>query len=268
MGKRKRKRRQRADLPLFDLPLNATAEEAVSGPDKLDGSADPGPATPTTEPPVVDPEPPAEPAAEPAAQEPISAQGLASAKPARSLFEPAAPEASQLDRIGPGHGSKATEGSASDPIEEEPASGASATPDDPVDPVDPVDSGALLGDRLLGGLADLSAQLLMLGMAIAACHALGITVHLTDWQPFGVLLTAFSFLYWVVPLAFWGQTPGMAWVGHTARAIGGEPLTFSQTFRRWLGAVLTLALAGLPLLLALTGRSLTDRLSNAITRSG
>ncbi len=124
---------------------------------------------------------------------------------------------------------------------------------------------AFLGDRLLGGLADLAAQLLMLGLAIAATHVQEVVVTVADWGPFGVLALVFSFLYWVVPLAFWGQTPGMAWVGHTARSASGEPLSFGQTFRRWFGSILTLALAGLPLLLALTGRSLTDRISDSRT---
>ncbi len=133
---------------------------------------------------------------------------------------------------------------------------------------EPREDVAFLGDRLLGGLADLAAQLLMLGLAIASTHALDVVVTVADWMPFGVLALVFSFLYWVMPLAFWGQTPGMAWVGHTARSSSGEPLSFGQTFRRWFGAILTLALAGLPLLLALTGRSLTDRISDSRTVAG
>ncbi len=129
----------------------------------------------------------------------------------------------------------------------------------------PAAEAAILGDRLLGGLADLAAQLLMLGLAIAITHSLGVVVTVADWMPFAVLASVFSFLYWVVPLAFWGQTPGMAWVGHAARSPGGEPLTFGQTIRRWLGSILTLGLAGLPLLLTLTGRSLTDRISGSKT---
>ena len=124
---------------------------------------------------------------------------------------------------------------------------------------------AYLGDRLLGGLADLSVQVIMLGLAVAATHWLGIVVSLADWKPFAVLVLVFSFLYWAVPLAFWGRTPGMAWVGHTARATSGEPLSFGQTFMRWLGSVLTLLAAGLPMLVALTGRSFTDRLSDSET---
>ena len=123
-----------------------------------------------------------------------------------------------------------------------------------------------VGDRLLAGMADLAAQLLMVGLAVAASLAQGIAFTTPEaWIPLGVLGLTLSFLYWVVPLAFWGRTPGMAWVGHTARAQNDQPLTFGQTFLRWVGAIGTLALAGLPLLLALTGRSLSDRLSDSTT---
>lgn len=57
----------------------------------------------------------------------------------------------------------------------------------------------------------------------------------------------------------------MAWAGLVARNRDGEPLTFDQTARRWLGGLLTLALAGLPLLFAGAGRSLTDLVSGSAT---
>ena len=215
-----RKRRQSAELPLFDLPLQPEAR---------------------------DPELAVEDTGTPLAV----AQGPSVLDDGD---ENAGEGVAQLELIEPVAGAA--------PAGAEPEAAASgATAPDATAPED----AALLGDRLLGGLADLAVQLLMLGLAIAASHALGVAVSPADWMPFAVLALAFSFLYWVVPLAFWGQTPGMAWVGHTAREADGEPLTFSQTFRRWLGAFLTLALAGLPLLLALTGRSFTDRLSGSRT---
>jgi uncharacterized RDD family membrane protein YckC len=127
----------------------------------------------------------------------------------------------------------------------------------------PETTAAPLAERLRGGLADLAVQLLMLAVAVTAAYRLGVAVTVEYWPPFAVLALVFSFLYWVVPLAFWGQTPGMAWVGHLARGPDDGPLTFGQTLRRWLGALLTLSLAGLPLLLALGGRSLSDRLSGS-----
>ena len=90
------------------------------------------------------------------------------------------------------------------------------------------------------------------------------------WPPFALFLLAFSFLYAVVPLAFWGQTPGMAWRGLVARSLDGDALSFGQTFRRWLGGVLTVATGGLPVLLVLSGadgggQSLADRISGSRT---
>jgi len=122
-------------------------------------------------------------------------------------------------------------------------------------------------ERLRAGLADLAVHGLMLAVAITAAYRLGIRLTWSYWPPFAVLTLVFSFLYWVIPLAFWGQTPGMAWVGHLARSLDDEPLTFYQTFLRWIGALLTLGFAGLPLLLALGGSSLSDRLSQSKTIS-
>lgn len=124
---------------------------------------------------------------------------------------------------------------------------------------------ALLQDRFLGALADLTLHLAVLGVAIVATQLMGVTIRWSDWPAFLGLGLAFSFLYTVVPLAFWGRTPGMVWVGHTSRSLSDEPLSFGQTVLRWIGALLTLALAGLPLLLALGGRSLSDRLSDSRT---
>jgi uncharacterized RDD family membrane protein YckC len=125
-----------------------------------------------------------------------------------------------------------------------------------------------LVDRLRSGLADLAVQLLMLAVAVAASLRLGVELTAADWPSFVLLGLVFSFFYWVVPLAFWGQTPGMVWVGHVARSVDEEPLTVGQAILRWVGAVLTTALAGLPLLLALlSGRSLSDRVSESRTRS-
>ena len=127
------------------------------------------------------------------------------------------------------------------------------------------DSPAPFRDRVLSGLLDLGIQLLVLGATVAAVHAMGIALAPGAAVPFALLGLIFSFLYWFIPLAFWGQTPGMAWVGNSATSLADEPLTFGQSVLRWLGALLTLALAGLPLLLALGGRSLTDRLSDSKT---
>ncbi|NJL29066.1 MAG: hypothetical protein HC897_14870 [Thermoanaerobaculia bacterium] len=84
--------------------------------------------------------------------------------------------------------------------------------------------------------------------------------------PFAILALVFSFLYCVVPLAFWGRTPGMVMSHEIARSLDDQPLSFGQTILRWLGALITLALAGLPTLLALIGgRSLADQISGSKT---
>jgi len=122
-----------------------------------------------------------------------------------------------------------------------------------------------IGRRAAAGAADLLVHVAVAILALAGCRALGVLPAVADWPAFVVFLLSFSFLYTVVPLAFWGHTLGMTWAGLTAESLGGEPLSFDQTARRWLGALLTLATAGLPLLLALTGRSLADRLSGSRT---
>lgn len=128
------------------------------------------------------------------------------------------------------------------------------------------DGAALLQDRLLAGGADFVAVVVAVGLMVLGSQLLGVQITLDKWQPFVAFGLLFSFPYAVIPLAFWGRTPGMGWVGHTARTLGDEPLTFEQTARRWFGALLTLALAGLPLLLTLGGgRSLADRFSESKT---
>ena len=130
----------------------------------------------------------------------------------------------------------------------------------------PIPSGRVgIGRRVAAGGADLLVHVAVAVLALAGCRALGVMPAVADWPAFGVFLLSFSFLYTVVPLAFWGHTLGMTWAGLTAESTGGEPLSFDQTARRWLGALLTLATAGLPLLLALRGRSLADRLSGSRT---
>lgn len=125
---------------------------------------------------------------------------------------------------------------------------------------------ARLGDRFFAGLADLLVHAVTVGVAALAVYLLGHPVGLREALPLLVFGLLFSFLYSVFSLAFWGQTPGMAWAGLLARSVTGEPLTFGQTVLRWLGGLFTLAFAGLPLLLALVGgRSLADRVSDSKT---
>lgn len=124
-----------------------------------------------------------------------------------------------------------------------------------------------LGSRLAAGAADLLVHAAVGVGVLVGCRFLGVRPILADWPAVALFLLSFSFLYTVVPLAFWGHTPGMAWAGLDARSRGGEALAFDQTARRWLGGVATLLLAGLPLLLSFRGRSLSDLLSGSETLS-
>jgi uncharacterized RDD family membrane protein YckC len=135
------------------------------------------------------------------------------------------------------------------------------------EPEPPARPGAPLGVRLRASAGDLLVLAAVATLAIAGARVLGAPVAAAAAPAVGVFLLAWSFLYFVVSLAFWGQTPGMAWAGVIAHAGEGEPLSFGQTARRWMATWLTWACAGLPGLLALTGRSLADRMSGSRTHT-
>jgi uncharacterized RDD family membrane protein YckC len=122
--------------------------------------------------------------------------------------------------------------------------------------------------RLAAGLADVMLHAAILVAALVGTRWMGVKLDLVrDWPPLVVFLLSFSFLYTVLPLAFWGQSLGMAWSGITSRNRDGEPLTFDQTARRWLGGLLTAATLGLPALIS-SRRSLSDLLSGSATYPG
>jgi uncharacterized RDD family membrane protein YckC len=122
-----------------------------------------------------------------------------------------------------------------------------------------------VGGRLAAGLADLLVHAAIAAIALGGARLLGAEPNLADWPALALFLVAFSFLYTILPLAFWGQTLGMTWAGLSSRNRDGEPLTFDQTARRWLGGLLTSATLGLPLLFAGRSRTLTDLLSGSDT---
>jgi len=124
-----------------------------------------------------------------------------------------------------------------------------------------------LGRRISAAGADLIVHTSVAVGVLVGCRLMGVHPVLSDWPAVALFLLSFSFLYTVVPLAFWGHTPGMAWAGLDARSRDGEPLAFDQTARRWIGGILTLLFLGLPLLLAFGGRSLSDLLSGSETLS-
>ena len=132
-------------------------------------------------------------------------------------------------------------------------------------PPAPEPATAGLGARARAAVGDLAVLAAVGTLALGGLRLLEVPFRAAQAPGLLLFLLAWSFLYFVIALAFWGQTPGMAWAGVIARTRAEEPLSFGQTVRRWAGAWLTWALAGLPGLLALTGRSLADRLSDSRT---
>ena len=132
----------------------------------------------------------------------------------------------------------------------------------------PVNEFAARGSRLGAGLADLLVHAAVLVGALLGTRWMGVKPDpVRDWPALALFLASFSFLYTVLPLAFWGQTLGMAWTGISSRNRDGEPLTFDQTARRWLGELVTAALLGLPSLVS-SRRSLADLVSGSATYPG
>ena len=127
---------------------------------------------------------------------------------------------------------------------------------------------APLGLRALSAGADVLVHAGALASVVLGLYTLGIEPRLSHWPALALFILSFSFLYTVVSLAFWGQTAGMAWFGLAARESPQFPPSFVQASKRWAAGLLTLALAGLPILLALRGASLTDLLSGTRTYEG
>lgn len=127
------------------------------------------------------------------------------------------------------------------------------------------DDRVTLADRWLGGAADVLLLLAVLCVALLSMLPLGLAPAREQWPGFALFLASFSFMYCTFPLAFWGQTPGMAWRGLRAINEDGLSLSFSQTTLRWVGGAVSMLLLGLPLVVALSGRSIADRLSGSWT---
>jgi len=122
-----------------------------------------------------------------------------------------------------------------------------------------------IGRRLLAGLGDLALHAAVFVLMLAGARLLGSEVTPAALLPTALGLLLFSLLYTVLPLAFWGQTPGMSFAGIVSSSVDGEPLSFGQSFRLWLASLVAVLLAGLPTVIAPRGRSLSDRLAGART---
>ena len=122
-----------------------------------------------------------------------------------------------------------------------------------------------IGARLAAGLIDLLVHVALAGLLIGGSSLLEAPIGWRHAMPLTFVAAIFSFVYHVVPLAFWGRTPGMALAGLRARTLDDEPLSLPQATKRWLALLLTAATCGLGVMLALGGRSLADRLSGSQT---
>ena len=122
-----------------------------------------------------------------------------------------------------------------------------------------------IGRRLVAGVGDLALHGGIFVLMLAGARLLGSEITPSALLPTALGLLLFSLLYTVLPLAFWGQTPGMSFAGIVSSSIDGEPLSFGQSFRLWLASLLAVLFAGLPTVIAPRGRSLSDRLAGART---
>lgn len=238
-------RKREADEPrLFDLPLVPEEEETEPEPAAEARGTEDGPLPLFPE--DVEPGSADAPKSEP---RPRPARAPASAPPSETAPPAAAPptRGPDLDAEPPPFRE----------LREEAAPGPRLVPRRPVP--------APFGVRLLAAFADLGVHAAAAGAGWLGAGLLGARVDIADLPAVAVFVLSFSFLYAVVSLAFWGRTPGMAAAGVVSRGPGDQPLTFGQTGLRWLAGVLTAALAGLPLLVALSGRSFADRLSGSTT---
>ena len=117
--------------------------------------------------------------------------------------------------------------------------------------------------RLFAGLVDLGVHAAVAALVLMGTRLLGVQPAISQLPAFTVLLLVFSLFYMVVPLAFWGKSPGMAAVGLACQAGDDLPLTFAEALRRWIAELVTVLALGIPGLLALGAgrRSLADRWS-------
>ncbi|MFQ5525751.1 MAG: RDD family protein [Thermoanaerobaculia bacterium] len=125
---------------------------------------------------------------------------------------------------------------------------------------------ALYGQRWAAGILDLAAHVTVLAAAVAGSWLLGAQLGSSSFLPLAIFTAAFSFVYHVVPLTFWGRTPGMAATGLNARASDGGPLTISQSVQRWLGSIFNVASLGSAFLVS-RKRSLADLFSRSTVTS-
>lgn len=128
--------------------------------------------------------------------------------------------------------------------------------------VEESDSHVAFTRRIVSGLADLLI-LALVGTVQLAAGAVVLELRFplsAFWGISGFLVIVALVLLVLVPFV-WGTTPGMALVDIKIRAEDGGPPTLGAAFLRFLGFVVTVITAGIPLLLAAfdrRGRTLAD----------
>ena len=191
-----------------------------------------------------------EPPRDPLAEHPIAPDTPRRRSGTRATLElfPAAPEATPRERPAP---------DASSFREPPPGAEAEAEAEEP--------RTVAFARRVAAGLADLLILALVGAVELAAGALL---LDLRFPPPAFIPLTAFLFLAALVLLVLapfvWGTTPGMALADLRIRAEDGGSPTLAAAFLRFVGFLLTGALAGVPLLVAAfdrRGRTLADLVS-------
>jgi uncharacterized RDD family membrane protein YckC len=127
------------------------------------------------------------------------------------------------------------------------------------------ESGVTFARRLAAGLADLVILALVGAIQLAAGSLLlNLRFPLAAFVPVGAFLLLVALVLLVLAPFVWGTTPGMALADLRIRSADGGSPTLAASFLRFLGFLLTGALAGVPLLLAAfdrRGRTLADLVS-------
>jgi uncharacterized RDD family membrane protein YckC len=119
--------------------------------------------------------------------------------------------------------------------------------------------------RMVAGLADVLILALVGAVELAAgAFLLELRFPTASLVPAAAFLLLVGLVLLVLAPFVWGTTPGMALADLRIRAADGGSPTLSAAFLRFIGFVLTGALAGVPLLVAAfdrRGRTLSDLLS-------
>lgn len=152
-----------------------------------------------------------------------------------------------------------------------PESSRAAVPDDVDEPGEEISAaeGVAFARRVAAGLADLLILALVGAVELAAgAVLLDLRFPLEALLGLGAFLLLAALVLLVLIPFVWGTTPGMALsdLRVVSTSDGGSP-TLAAAFLRFLGFLLTGALAGVPLLVAAfdrQGRSLSDLMSGTV----